>query len=170
VIVRRLVVDDFALLRELSAYLDGVEPPPPPFDTRGDFRADIAAGPPDVDRPKPLAFRRQFMQAPVRVGSMGSDVIVSALNYYPAGGAGIGWHTDSGHAGWRIYIARPLGHVPGSFLIPNGAYVDSPGMATAFEITGNPCDSWHAVSTDGPRFSIGIRFKGGPTARALGLS
>jgi hypothetical protein len=169
-ILRRLVVADHALLRELSTYLETVDPPPPPYDTRGDWRADIEAGPPAVDRPKPLAFRRQFMQAPVRIGSMADDAIVSALNYYPPGGAGIGWHSDAGHPGWRIYIGRPLTSAPGLFLLPGLIFEDVPGIATAFYVSGHPCDSWHAVRAEGARLSIGIRFKAGPTARALGLA
>jgi hypothetical protein len=174
-IVRRLVVDDHEVLREMSAFLDTVEAPPPPYDTRGDWLADIDAGPPPVDRPQPLAFRRQFMPAPVRVGSMADDTIVSALNYYPPGGAGIGWHTDSGHAGWRIYIARPLAVEPGVLLVYDGAerethvLIDTPGIAAAFYVSGRPCDSWHAVRTFGPRLSIGLRIAGARTARAMGL-
>jgi hypothetical protein len=169
IVVRRLVVEDYPLLRELAAYLDGVEPPPPPYDTRGDWRADIAAGPPDVDRPKPLAYRRQFMAAPVRVGSMADDTIVSALNYYPPGGSGIGWHTDSGHPGWRIYIGRPLTAMPGVFLVTGGAFLDVPGLATAFHVSGRAADSWHAVASEGPRLSMGLRIAGDRTARLLGL-
>jgi hypothetical protein len=170
VIVHRLAVDDHQLLRELAAYLDGVEPPPPPWDEHGDWLADIDSGPPPVDRPKPLAYRRQFMQAPVRVGSMDSDTIVSALNYYPPGGSGIGWHTDSGHAGWRIYIARPLEAMPGVFLVTAGVFIDQPGIATAFYVSGRPGESWHAVRAFGARLSIGLRIAGDRTARALGLA
>jgi hypothetical protein len=169
-IVRRLVVDDYPLLRELSAYLDTVEPPPPPYDERGDWRADIEAGAPSVDRPKPLAYRRQFMEHPLRVGSMADDTIVSALNYFPPGGAGIGWHSDSGHPGWRIYIGRPLTSMPGVFLVSVGAFIDTPGIATAFHISGRAADSWHAVISEGPRFSVGLRIAGDRTARLLGLS
>jgi hypothetical protein len=101
---------------------------------------------------------------------MKGDAMLSALNYYPVGGGGLGWHTDTGHPGWRIYIARLLSPLPGVFKTPGREYVDEPGSALAFYVSGEPGDSWHAVRTDGPRFSLGIRFADGPTQRELRLS
>jgi hypothetical protein len=170
VIVHRLDVDAHPLLRELSAYLDTVQPPQPPYDEKGDWRADVDAGPPAEDRPKPRAFRRQFMERPLRLPSMPDDTILSALNFYPPGGSGLGWHTDTGHPGWRVYLGRPLTHLPGAFLVPDGIFLDEPGIATAFYVSGKPCESWHAVRAFGARLSVGLRIAGDRTARALGLA
>jgi hypothetical protein len=183
--VYKLEIDAHPLLRELDAYLRQLRPPQmfvcipeghpsglQPTEM-GDWRADVAAGPPDVDRPRPRAYKRMFLKVDAKpVPSMPSDAVVSACNYYPVGGAGIGWHTDTGHAGWRVYIARPLSAVGGTFFHREGsllkAIIDEPGIALAFYVDpGHDC--WHAVATEGPRFSLGIKFRSGPTARSLGL-
>jgi hypothetical protein len=163
--VLRLAIAPHPMLRELAAYLATVAPPSPPYDEHGDWRADIAAGPPLEDRPKPLHYRRQFMKTPIRLPSMPDDTIVSALNYYPAGGAGLGWHTDRAE-GWRVYIGLPLTNVAGCFITREALFYDVDGFAVAFE--AGP-QSWHAVRADGPRLSIGLRIRGGRTARLLGL-
>lgn len=165
-IVARLRIAEFPLLAELAAYLDRASCPPGPYDARGDWRADVAAGPPSCDQPKPLRYRRQFLPTPIRLPLMDSDTIVSALNYFPPGGAGLGWHTDSRQPGWRVYLARPLGLLPGCFVTPERVFFDEPGIALAF--LAGP-GAWHAVVADGERLSMGLRIRGGRTARALGL-
>jgi hypothetical protein len=52
-----------------------------------------------------------------------------------------------------------------------GVVLDAPGVATAFQVTGHSADSWHAVWSPGPRFSVGIRFRTPAAAdELLGLS
>jgi len=172
-IVRRLLIASHPLLQQAAQYLASVTPPQA-FDVakweRGDWRADFDGPPPTSDRPQPLAFRRMRMESAARVDGWG-DAKVSALNYYPVGGGGLGWHTDTGHPGWRVYMPRLLGGgAPGVFRTAGADYVDERGTALAFWISGEPMGSWHAVRTYGARLSLGIRFTDGPTQRALGLS
>lgn len=172
-IVRRLLISNHALLQQAAAFLDTVAPPEL-FNVaeweRGDWRGDVDGRPPLRDRPQPLSFRRQRLACSPRLdGIEMGDAQISALNYYPVGGGGLGWHTDTGHPGWRVYIARPLTAMPGVFLTVESAFIDAPGTALAFLVSGEPCASWHAVRSLGPRLSLGLRFKDGPTARALGL-
>jgi hypothetical protein len=171
-IVRRLRIPEHRLLQEAAAFLSTVPTPElfiPMLSERGDWRADVDGRPPENDRPQPLAFRRARLQTPLQLPGMNGDAMISALNYFPVGGGGLGWHTDSGHAGWRVYLPRLLTPIPGVFKTPDREYVDDEGCALAFYVSGNPCDSWHAVRTDGARFSLGIKFADGPTQRELGL-
>jgi hypothetical protein len=160
-------------LCELAAYLDSLRPPGLFIVHRnsdhGDWRADIAAGPPTEDRPKPLTYRRMFLQAPAVLPSFPGATTVSALNYYPVGGGGLGWHTDSHAPGWRVYLARPLTSTPGLLYAEGRTYDDVPGLARAFHVSGEPCTSWHAVLAAAPRFSLGVRIRSTATVRALGL-
>jgi len=166
-IVRRLVVADHPLLCAAAAYLETLAPPRPPYVRAGDLDSDLVAGPPDEPRNRPRAFRHLTLPHPAL--ELPPDVKVSALEFYPAGG-GLGWHSDyQGQPGWRVYIGRPLDGVPGVFMTVDGNYPDSPGLGTAFQITGRS-DTWHAVRADGARLALGLRFAvGGLTARALGL-
>jgi hypothetical protein len=169
--VQRVELARHPMLQEMAALLARVQlpllPPARPYDEHGDWRADIAAGVPSTDRPKPLHYRRQFVPTAARLLSMPDDVAVSTLNYYPPGGAGIGWHTDSRAAGWRIYIARPLSPILGEFITPTASFCDMEGYGLAF--AAGP-GAWHAVRAEGPRLSIGLRVYGaGRTARLLGL-
>jgi hypothetical protein len=166
--VRRLVVADHQLLRELAAYVEQLEVPRPPHRELGDWRADIAAGPPDVNRTRPAAFRLQIMEWQ-QPAWMPRDATIASVNYFPPGGAGLGWHTDFGRPGWRVYIGRPLGPELGQFHFAGGWLEDSPDSAIAFYVSDVRHDSWHAVRCDGPRFSVGLRITGPATARALGL-
>lgn len=167
-IVRRLVIERHQLLRELAGYLEAVSVPPLPCRSRGDLRADIDGGPPGVDQNRPRSFRWLSMRHPIRLPSMLEKTIVASLNYYPAGG-GQGWHTDSAAYGWRVYIGRPLSAARGVFLTPGVRTYDEPGIATAFYVSGRPCDSWHAVEAPGPRVSVGARIRDLATVRELGL-
>ncbi len=167
-IVRRLTIADHPLLCELNHYAARLEAPPPPYLKRGDFFRELLDDPPSENRNRPDGYEFQIMQWR-QPEWMPDDATISAVNYFPALG-GIGWHTDSGAPGWRVYVARPVDpRLPGSFHYEGGAMQDRAGMAIAFFVTGLPCDSWHAVQCDGPRFSVGIRFPIGATARALGL-
>ncbi len=172
--VRRLQIADYAVLRELQRFLDTLRAPPPPYEpARGDLAVDLAAGPPlDGDRVHPLARWRQvphYVEA--HWPKLPPDCAIASLNYYPPGGAGMGWHTDSSAPGHRVYIGKPLAGAPGHFLSHNGVHrvdtVDEDGIATAFTI--GPL-SWHAVRADGERLSVGMRVDaGGATARLLGI-
>jgi hypothetical protein len=174
--VYAIAIGAHPFLRDLAAYLDGLTAPPvfrvDDNSERGDWRRDIADGPPAEDRPKPLAYRRQFLQAPAVLPSFPGGTMVSALNYYPVGGGGLGWHTDSHAPGWRVYISRPLTSTPGLLMADDDGgriYDDVPGLARAFYVSGTPCASWHAVVAHGPRLSIGLRIRSTTTARSLGL-
>jgi hypothetical protein len=169
VIAQRLTVADHPLLRDVAAYLDGVRVPAPPWRERGEWRADIDGGPPTVDRNRPAAFRWQPLPHAGRLPNMAPADIIASLNYYPPGGAGQGWHTDSGAFGWRIYMGRPLAGVAGCFLTASQTLYDAPGTALAFYVSGVPCASWHAVRAEGARLSVGIRIRDPATVRALGL-
>jgi hypothetical protein len=63
---------------------------------------------------------------------------ISALNYYPSGGSGLGWHTDSVNPGWRVYVAQPLADVAGEFLTADEIIADEPGIALAFRVVSAP--------------------------------
>jgi hypothetical protein len=164
--VQRLKIADQALLSTLAAFLATVPAPRPPYAERGDWRRDVTGGPPSVDRPRPLTYRRHPVatQRPTMPGG----VAISAINYYPAGGSGLGWHTDSLNPGWRVYVAHPLTEVAGEFMTADEIIADEPGVALAFRV-GAP-ESWHAVRTEGPRLSLGIRVRGRATLEALGLT
>lgn len=167
-IVRRLRIDDHQLLRELLAYVNEVQLPGLQLvPHEGDWRADIAGGVPLEDRPRPRSFRRLGLPTKRPIW-MPPDAALASLNYYPPGGAGIGWHTDSTSIGWRVYIGRPLEGVPGEFMLPLATIADEAGFATAFHVSGQPCSSWHAVRAEGARLSVGIKITG-DTARVLGL-
>jgi hypothetical protein len=170
--VQRLTIADHAVLATVAAFVATLPVPRPPYHERGDWRRDVEAGPPaGVDRPKPFNFRRHSI--PVSKGpTLPPGFTVSAINYYPVGGAGLGWHTDSVYPGWRIYVAQPLLlEAPGAFLFGPGAVLeDAPGQAIAFKITGDPGDSWHAVRAEGARFSVGIRIRDRAVAATLGLT
>ena len=175
-IVQRLTVATRPLLAMLSAFLGMLPLPAPPYAQVGDWRRDVTGGPPSVDRPRPLTFRREPLLARPSTRTLATLVrsrlpagtTISALNYYPAGGAGLGWHTDSANPGWRIYIAQPLTEVAGEFLTADEIIADAPGVALAFEV-GAP-ESWHAVRTEGPRLSIGIRIRERAQLELLGLA
>ena len=178
--VYAVAISAHGFLADLAAFLGELKTPQFFFVDRnsenGDWRADIEAGPPADDRPKPLSFRRQFLQAPALLPSFPGSTTVSALNYYPVGGGGIGWHTDSHAPGWRIYLARPLTSAPGLLVTERidgdrraRTYDDVPGLARAFYVSGEPCTSWHAVIAPGPRFSIGVRIRSTAVAKSLGL-
>lgn len=172
-IVQRLWIDAHPLLQEAAAFLATVRAPElfvPHLSERGDWRADVDGRPPAGDRPQPLAFRRARLQTPLQLSGM-TDAMISALNYFPVGGGGLGWHTDSGHSGWRVYIPRLLAALPGVFRTVERDYIDEPGTALAFYVEPSTSTSlsWHAVRAAGARFSLGIRFADGPTQRALGL-
>jgi hypothetical protein len=168
-IVRRLVVADHPLLCAAAAYLETLAPPPPPYQARGDLAADVLLGAPTTNRNRPHAFNHRSVPPP-RPPELPGDTVISAIEYYPEGG-GLGWHTDSGWPGWRIYIPRPLG-APGTFYTRLGRFQDAPGIANAFYVSGRPGESWHAVLAGGPRFSIGLRIVDphAATACALGLA
>jgi len=172
--ITRLPIDKFPLLASVERYLLSLPPPLPPFESIGSVAADINDGPPDANRTRPRAMLRKVFNPP-RDLELPPDVALASLNYYPAGG-GMGWHTDSAAPGWRIYIGRVLGDVPGIFLHLDEretiATPDEAGLATAFFVSGLPGQSWHALHTLAPRLSIGLRLSvtNGPTAQALGLA
>lgn len=179
--VYRLAIADHPLLVDARAMLEEIPPPSVGTIPRGDFWADLEGAPPTEDRPRPHSYYRQVLHPP-RLLTFPPDAALSSIVYYPPGGAGLGWHTDSKAPGWRVYIARQLGARPGSFLVsgqqqPDGsAFVerieDEPGIALAFWVSGRPCESWHAVEALTERMSIGLRIFGyrSETARELGLS
>jgi hypothetical protein len=173
-IVWRLQIAAHPLLQQLAEFLACVPRPElfisTPTTERGDWRADVDGPPPVDDRPQPFAFRRLRMQTPLQLPGMNGDTMISALNYFPVGGGGLGWHTDTGHPGWRVYMPRLLSPAPGVFRTPAIDYVDNEKLALAFYVSGDPADSWHAVRSEGGRFSLGVRFADGPTQRQLGLS
>lgn len=156
--VYQLNIAAHPMLSELAAALGKVGRQGPPHAERGDWRADIERGTPIDDRPKPWAFRRDMLPHVLLDGlTLPEGARIAALNYYPSGGAGLGWHTDTRNIGWRVYIARPLTETPGALLLPDGsALTDRPGIALAFKVTGRACDSWHAVRAEGPRLSVGL--------------
>ena len=86
----------------------------------------------------------------------------------PAGG-GVGWHTDSGVPGWRVYVVRTLDGEPGHFLHANGAFEDDARIAHAFYVSDTRPLSWHAVRARGARMSLGVRV-GTAIATRMGLS
>lgn len=169
--IHRLTIADHPLLVGAAAVLDSLEAPHGPFLERGDFWTDIEGDPPKDNRPRPHNYHRKPFHPP-RPLDLPPDVHLASINYYPPGGAGMGWHTDSTSPGWRVYLARPLG-VPGCFItMDDGRRVetyDEDGIALAFFVSGEP-DTWHAVRTMDARFSLGLRLVApGPTAAALGL-
>jgi len=164
------------MLIYLRRFLDGLTVPPPPYSESGDLARDLASGPGRADdarvlqlddRPRPLAYRRQMLRS---VGNgrptLPPGITIASVNYYPAGGAGLGWHTDSSHDGWRIYIARPLTVLRGQFLTREWQIDDDTEMALAFRI-GPGLDSWHAVRAPGPRLSTGLRIVGDAAVRLV---
>lgn len=166
--VRRLEIEDHDLLVKLAGYAAGLEVPAPPYMERGDWSADLLGPIPERDRTRPLAFRFQIIDWK-QPEWMPDDATIASVNYFPEGGAGLGWHTDSSRAGWRVYVTRLLSDLPGEFHHAAGWITDRPRAALAFFVDGHPCSSWHAVRALGPRFSVGLRFGPGATARALGL-
>jgi hypothetical protein len=175
--VQRMVVSEHALLRDLAAYAAALAVPPGPIVERGDWLDDVLAGPPPppTDRNRPAAYRFVRMAWWPQPSWMPADATIASVNYFPSDGAGLGWHTDAGSPGWRVYLGRPLDGVSGEFLfVKKGGgdpivLRDYPALATAFYVSGEPCSSWHAVAAHGARFSVGIRIHGDATARALGL-
>ncbi len=164
-IPRALRIADHPLLCQLAGYLAGVEVPHG-YREKGNYRLDIAAGPPAEDRPRPTSYRWQAIPIAAPPEFLPDDVRHASLNYFPTGGAGMGWHTDSTMPGWRVYLPRLLGPARGEFHFVGGSFLDSSAFAIAF-LVGR--DSWHAVTAYGERMSIGIRIVGDATARALGL-
>ncbi len=134
----------------------------------GDWRADIAAGPPEIDRTRPKAYRFNRIEwtAP---DWLPDGAHIASVNYFPPGGGGLGWHTDSSLPGWRVYVSLRMGEHPGEVLFPGVSFVDAPGFAMAFYVSGRPCESWHAVRAESARVSVGLRINEGATARRLGL-
>lgn len=166
-IVQRLDISKHALLRMMSAFLARAERPPAPPMERGDLHGDLMAGPPASDRPNPTSYRFHRLQPPQL--ALPTATTIGSFNYFPEGGAGIGWHTDSNSPGWRVYVARPLSADVGWFYSDAGLFQDDPLQATAFYVARPPRHFWHAVSAPGPRFSIGIRIQSDDVARELGL-
>jgi hypothetical protein len=156
--VQRIEIARYPALRALAACLAQLTPPTD-FDEVGDWRADIDGGPPALDHSAPCSRRHARMAIPIAV-ALPADVTHGA-NYYPPGGAGLGWHTDSNAPGWRIYIGRPLAGVPGELLTVGGSYPDEPGTALAFCVPRKG-HFWHAVRAPGERLSLGIRTLGAP--------
>jgi hypothetical protein len=166
--VRRLKVAESPLLCELDRFVGTLSVPGPPYFERGDWRKDVQRGHPAVDIPRPLNMRCQRLSLATQP-SLPAGAVVSAANYYPVGGAGLGWHTDSANAGWRVYLARPLTNVSGLFITDEEVIEDVPGVALGFYV-GDLGKSWHAVVADGPRFSIGVRVKHRRVAEELGIA
>lgn len=75
-------------------------------------------------------------------------------NFFPPGG-GMGWHTDSGRPGWRVYV-HCHGPEPGGSVMHYREYqiAEPPVGAVLFE-TGPGC--WHAVTTACGRYSLGVQ-------------
>lgn len=168
--VRRLALVDHPILQQLDAYLAALEPPAPPHHERGDLALDLRTGPPPYDRTRPLAFRFHRMEWDQPLW-MPIDASLASVNYFPPGGSGLGWHTDSSRPGWRVYIGRPVATLPGALLVAGAAYCDMPGKALAFYVSGIACATWHAVQAPSERFSVGLRCEAGSaTARLLGLT
>lgn len=171
--LHRLPIASSPLLLAVRAVLDALERPQGPFMERGDFWADVEGDPPKENRPRPHNYNRRPFHPP-RPLDLPPDVHLASINYYPPGGSGMGWHTDSTSPGWRIYMARPFG-VPGALLTRDGDRTvetyDDRGLANAFFVSGLP-DTWHAVRTMDERMSLGLRIvvANGPTATALGLA
>jgi hypothetical protein len=166
-VVLRLRIDEHPLLQQLHAYTAALSVTDEPIIDLGNLRADLDAGPPTGDRIRPTSCRF------VRMGWaqpawMPADASLSSVNYFPPGGAGLGWHTDSARLGWRLYIGRPLTWSAGEFIYSGGSVFDRVGVAMAFRIARGEL-FWHAVRCPGPRFSVGINVTGEATARALGL-
>lgn len=159
--LHRLPVAKFALLSDLAAALRSVRPPDPPYTELGDFAADIDAGPPAKDRPRPFSYRRQIMQRSELRLHVPDGVMVASLNYYPVGG-GVGWHTDSKSPGWRVYLALPMGPGRGAFITRDRFAFDDPDFALAFRVGPG---AWHAVDSPGPRLSAGLHFVPGAFER-----
>lgn len=168
--VTRIPVHRHALLVGMSDYLASVAEPAGAYvPSVGNVRADIDGGPPGRDRPQPASYHRLFLPHPQRLPGMRAGIRISALHYYPAGG-GLGWHTDSGAWGWRVYVVRHLEPGYGRFFNAKGAfYVDDPSYANAFYVRDKDPFSWHAVHTSGPRLSLGVRIKSKEIAHWLGL-
>lgn len=173
--VWRIPIADHPLLVGARAVLEQLDPPRGPFIPRGDWKTDIEEGPPAEDRPRPHNYHRTPFHPPHPL-DLPTGVMLASINYYPPGGAGMGWHTDSIAPGWRIYLARPmLDGNAGCFIHRDGALTikeyDDRELATAFLITGEKCATWHAVRALWPRMSLGLRIReiDDPAALALGL-
>jgi hypothetical protein len=144
-----------ALLAQLHDIISRADDRPKP-DVIGDVVADIAAGPPRVDRNMPRAKKVAALPRKLADDIQSYDVTVRSLLHYPAGG-GMGWHTNSEAPGWRVYVphvavARPLS----GMLTTDGCFMDRSGFANLFEIASDR-DSWHAVFAMTERCSIGVR-------------
>lgn len=133
-------------------------------DVRGDLQADLAAGPPTDGRLQPEDIARDVHRV-----QGGFEALLSLVNHgaggfspacslhHPAGG-GLGWHTNSNHPGWRIYV--PFLHAVdehGStgLMTEDGLVTsDEIGYANLFQLGE---DSWHAVTASVPRTCFGIK-------------
>ncbi len=126
-------------------------------ETVGDWAAELAGGPPESDCDLPHA--RRSANLPVRqvelTKLLGGTTDVRAVHYYPRGG-GMGWHTNSNSAGWRVYVPRVHGLPPDSGIaLADRRVPDRQDYANVFRVGA---DAWHAVYANTARFSAGIRF------------
>lgn len=118
---------------------------------------------PDVDRARPAAkywgtIAEQLYGYASPVGGR-----LQCTNYFPSGG-GMGWHTDSGMPGWRVYVFRcSAGSGSSTFHYCDQTFVEGVVGAYVFE-TGVGC--WHAVESRRDRFSCGMQVPE-PLAREL---
>jgi len=171
---RRLVVAQDPLTRAMAAFLVEVEHRSlwewDHVPTAGDLAADLERGPgsPMVDRQQPRAYCRRFLPHASYFNGMPSGTRITSLNFCPAGG-GVGWHTDSGAPGWRVYVTRTLDGDEGAFLHAGGAWEDDARIAHGFYVSATAPFSWHAVRARGPRLSLGVCI-GSTLATRLGLT
>lgn len=190
--VRRLLIAEHPVLALAAQRLETLRAPPPPYPEvpLAALLYDIDNGPPVSNRVHAACSRRVPPIYGAISGGLPLDTRIASLNYYPPGGSGFGWHTDSTAPGHRVYLGRPADGTPGLFyaVAPGepsieraqpespgiSIYPDMPGTALAFTVPifAPPVQPlpWHAVYCGGERFSLGLRIDfGSATARALGF-
>jgi hypothetical protein len=114
------------------------------------FRAEVAAGPPFADRQ--VASTRacaELLDLHGLVQGRYPALNLRGAIYYPPDG-GLGWHTNSNHPGWRVYVVRAPGGR--SFMRTAASDVlDRDAHANIFRVPG-----WHCIVAPTERWSIGF--------------
>lgn len=149
----RVKVESHPILERLQHLLaDLLIEPRRAVQSFGDVAMDIRSGIPSTDRRQPWSIRCVHMiDVAARAKPLVGNWQVRAATYYPAGG-GMGWHTDSGRPGWRVYVVLPLGR--SRFLTVDQEFRDMGGTAMVFKAGPG---AWHAVEATDERFSIGVK-------------